>query len=56
MKQALVVLSVVALFAVPANAAQIRLFFAPEGVGEFDPLAGVHPTYANPNVAGGPET
>ncbi len=52
MKQALVVLSVIALFAVPANATSFRLFFSTQGVGEFDPLGSVVPTFTNPVVSG----
>ncbi len=53
MRSALAVFVVAAICAIPADAAFIRMFFAPEGVGKFDPLAGVHPTYGNPRLPGG---
>ena len=52
MRYALAIIVATALSAIPVKAAVIRLFFAPEGVGEFDPLGSVRPTYTIPVILG----
>ena len=60
MKRLLVVLLGVALFAAPANASSLRLFFAPEGLtGDEQSAATRPPTVGNPTVdptTEGPQT
>jgi hypothetical protein len=53
MKQALTVLTLLALIA-PVNATGLRMFFAPEGVADdVTPLGGISPTIANEATVGG---